>query len=132
MQEETDVLNEIFVDKNEPVNRGLLVEIIKGYATIDNEGIINYSDQYDSLVGHKKILLYLCCKKAMVLKGIKDIKEPASQSEASENAHVTLDVARNAFHKIYKKLLKKEGNGYIVPNYHLSKIKKILAGGEDG
>ncbi len=126
MQNETDVLDEIFVNKNEPFDKSLLVDILKGYATIDNEGTINYSEDYDALVGHKKVLIYLCCKKAMVLKGVDGINEPASQSEVSETARVTLDVARNAIHKKYKKLLKKDGNGYIIPNYNLRKIKEII------
>ena len=126
MEENEDVLDEIFVDRNEPVNKKILVEILKRFVTIDQEGILNFSDKYDALIGHKKVLVYFCAKKAMVLKAIEGIKEFSSQSEVSEKAHVTLDVARNAIHKKYKKLLKKEGEGYIVPNYNLKKVKEIL------
>jgi len=132
MQNENDVLDEIFVDKNEPVDKSLLVNILKAYATIDNGGTIIYSEEYEKLVGHKKVLIYLCCKKAMSLKGIKGVEEPASQSEISKGANVTLDVARNALHKKYKKMLKKEGKGYIIPNYNLKKIKEIIKGGKNG
>lgn len=127
MENENDILDEIFVDKNEPIDKSLLVTILKGYATIDNEGTINYSEDYEKLVGHKKVLIYLCCKKAMVLKGIDGINEPATQSEVRESAHVTLDVVRNALHKKYKKLLKKEGKGHLIPNYNLGKVKEIMA-----
>ena len=126
MQNENDVLDEIFVDKNEPVDKSLLVDILKGYATIDNAGTIVYSEDYDKLVGHKKVLIYLCCKKAMILKGINGIIESAGQSEVSESARVTLDVARNTLHKKHKKLLKKDGKGYIIPNYNLIKVKDII------
>jgi hypothetical protein len=126
MEENENILDEIFVDKNEPVDKKMLVEILKGFVTIDQEGILNFSDKYDALIGHKKVLIYLCAKKAMVLKGIEAIKEFSSQSEVSERSHVTLDVARNAIHKKYKKLLKKEGEGYIIPNYNLRKVKEIL------
>jgi len=132
MQDEKDVLDEIFVDRNEPVDKTLIVDILKGYATIDGEGVINYSEEYDNLVGHKKVLIYLCCKKAMCLKGIEGVEEPASQSEVSKGANVTLDVARNAIHKKYRKLLKKEGKGYIIPNYNLRKIKEIIHEGRNG
>lgn len=126
MQGKSDVLDEIFVDRNEPADKKLLVEIIKGYVTIDNKGTFDFSEKYDKLVGHKKILLYLCCKKAILLKGLKGFNESVSQSEASERAGVTLDVAKNAIHRKYKKLLKKEGRGYIIPNYNLRKVKEIL------
>jgi len=131
MQENNDILNEIFVDRNEPIDKKLLVDIIKGYATIDNEGVLNFSEKYESLVGHKKILLYFCCKKAMVLREINGINEPTSQSEASEKTRTTLDVARNAIHRKYKKILKKEGEGYVIPNYNLRKVKEILENKND-
>lgn len=126
MQNEPDPLDRIFVDKNESVDRALLASVLEKYATIDTEGVINYSEDYERLTGHTKILVYLCCKKAMILRGTKGVVEPASQSEASEGARVTLDVARNALHKKYKKLLKKDGKGYIIPNYNLKRIKEIL------
>lgn len=125
-----DPLNEIFVDKNEPVDKRLLADILKKFVTIDREGILNYLEDYESLEGHKKVLVYFCCKKAMVLGKIEGIQEPASQSEISNGAHVTLDVARNTIHKKYKKLLNKEGKGYIIPGYNLKKIKDILENGK--
>jgi hypothetical protein len=101
---------------------------LRDYVTIDKEGILNFSERYNNLIGHKKVLIYLCCKKAMVLKEDKGIIEPSSQSEISEKAAVTLDVSRNSIHKKYKQLLKKEGEGYIIPNYNLLKIIRILEG----
>lgn len=132
MEKETDVLDEIFVDRNEPADKTLIVSILKGYATIDGLGTINYSSDYDRLVGHKKILVYLCCKKAMILKGIKGISESSSQSEVSKGAMVTLDVARNALHKKYKKILGKEEGGYIIPNYYLKEVHRLLKEEKNG
>ena len=123
---EEDILDEIFVDKNQPVDKKVLVDILSGYVTIDKEGIINFSETYDNLVGHKKVLIYFCSKKAMMLRNIDETKEPASQSEVSDRAHVTIDIAKNAIHRKYKKLLKKEGEGYIIPNYNLRKVKEIV------
>jgi len=126
MQNDEDVLDELFVDRNEPIDKRLLVEILRDYVTIDKEGILNFSEKYENLVGHKKILLYICCKKAMVIKAINGISEQTSQSEASEKAGTTLDVARNAIHRKYKKILVKEKEGYILPNYNLKKAKSLL------
>jgi len=131
MQENDDILNEIFVDRHEPIDKKLLVDIIKGYVTIDNEGVLNFSEKYENLVGHKKILLYFCCKKAMMLREIDGINESTSQSEASEKTKTTLDIARNAIHRKYKKILKKEVEGYIIPNYNLRKVKEILESKND-
>jgi hypothetical protein len=125
---ENDELDEIFVDRNEPINKKLLVEVLKPFVIIDSEGMINFSAEYEKLSGNNKILIYLCCKKAMVLKEIPNKQEATGITEASKEANVTIDIAKNAFYKVFNKLLKKEGDGYIIPNYNLIKIKQIIMG----
>ena len=121
-----DPLNDIFVDKNEPVDKKILVEIIKPYATIDKEGIVNFTDEYEKLTESKKTLVYLCCKKAMILREIPEIDEGCGPKEISEKARVSLNGAKQAVSVTYKKILGKDSNGTIIPNYNLKKVKDIL------
>lgn len=123
---EKDELDEIFVDKNEPADKKILVEILKPFVTIDSEGVISFSADYNKLNESKKVLVYLLCKKAMCLKGIKDIMEPSKESEVIEKAMVSKSTAKNALYTLYKNLVKKDGNGYIIPNYNLLKTKNLL------
>jgi hypothetical protein len=121
-----DELDEIFVDKNEPIDKKLIVEILKPYVVIDNDGEIRFLEQYDSIKDNKKALIYFVCKKAMMLKGIKTSPEPIGPTELSKGAHISESTAKHAIFRDYKKILKKEKLGYIIPNYQLNKIKELI------
>jgi len=121
-----DELDEIFVGKNEPADKKLIAGILKPYVTIDEEGIINFEESYEKLKENQKALIYSVCKKAMVLRGIKDIEESSGSIEISKNAQISENNAKNALFRDYKKLFKKEGKGYVIPNYNLRKVKEIL------
>ncbi|MBT3691399.1 hypothetical protein HOD75_00105 [archaeon] len=124
---EEDVLDEIFVDKNIPMNKQLLVDILKPFITIDNEGVINFTEDYDKLKDNQKVLIYLASKKAKVAKEIleKD-EEAAGPKEISENAGIGLSSAKVTVSQGFKKFLTKVAGGYIIPNYNLRKIKEII------
>jgi len=127
-----DELDEIFVDKNEPVDKKLIVEILRPYVSIDEEGIIDFKEDYDNLNENQKALIYFVCKKAMILRGIEGIKEPAGPTEVSKNAQISESSAKHAIFRDYKKLLKKEKGGYIIPNYKLKIVKELLKNGSRG
>lgn len=127
-----DELDEIFVDKNEPADKKLIVGILKPYATIDEEGVIGFEKSYEKLKEHQKALIYSVCKKAMVLRRIKDIEESSGPTEISKNAQISENSAKHALFRDYKKLFKKEGKGYVIPNYNLRKVKEILQGDKNG
>lgn len=124
---EEDVLDEIFVDKNIPMDKKLLLEILKSFVTIDNEGVINYTEAYDKLNDGIKVLVYLAAKKAKVAKGIieKD-QEAAGPKEISESAGVGLSTAKVAVSQSFKKFLNRVSGGYLIPNYNLKKVKEIV------
>ena len=44
-----DELDEIFVDKNEPADKRLVVEILKPYVTIDLIGNISFSENFEKI-----------------------------------------------------------------------------------
>lgn len=131
LEEQEDILNEIFVDKNEPADKRIVVSILKDILTIDEEGIISYLENYDKLTNMKKALIYLCAKKAMVLRGlIEPDQESAGPAEVSNKAIVSESNAKNALCTHYKKVLVKVSGGYIIPNYNLKKVKELIL--EDG
>ena len=96
VEELPDPLNEIFVEKNEPADRKLLAEILKPFATIDSTGIISYTKEFDRVKESKKILIYLLCKKAIILKGIQGILEEANLAEVMEKVMVSESNSKNA------------------------------------
>jgi len=126
MTEKKDELDEIFVDKNEPADKKLIVDILKPYVTIDNEGVINFTEEYEKLTENKKALIYFICKKAIILRGVEGITESVGQTELSKCAQISGSSARHAIFRDYKKILKKEGKGYIIPNHKLRKVKELL------
>lgn len=130
MDKQKDELDEIFVDKNEPADKKLIVDILKPYVTIDNEGIINFKEEYEKLTESKKALVYFICKKAMILRGVVGINESIGQTELSKGAQISESSARHAIFRDFKKILKKEGSGYVILNYKLKKIMEILSKNE--
>jgi len=122
-----DILDEIFVDKNVPLDKILLVEILKPFITIDNEGIVNFTEEYDKLNDNLKSLIYLACKKAKVSKGIiEKEKEASGPKEISEGTGISVSCAKVSLYRDFSKLLKKVEGGYIIPNHNLRKIKEVI------
>lgn len=122
-----DELDEIFVDENQPADKKIVVEILKGLVTIDSKGIIEFSDEGEKLKYNRKVLIYLVCKKALVLKGIiKPEEEFSGPKEISEKMSLGLSSAKRATNVTFKKLLKSKKGKYIIPNYNLKKIKKVI------
>lgn len=127
-----DELDEIFVDKNQPADKKIVIDILKGFVTIDKEGVIVLSDEGEKLEENKKVLIYLVCKKALLLREIISLEEEFSgPKEISEKMHVGLSTAKKAVNQTFKRFLNKK-NGYIIPNYNLRKVKEILQGNKNG
>lgn len=121
-EDKIDPLDEIFVDANEPADKKLLVEILKDFVTIDQKGIILFLDPCNRLTESEKALVYLLCKKAMILKGVEGKEERSSVKEVSSGANISESSAKNALFTYYKNIVKKG----IIPNYNLRKVKEIL------
>jgi phosphoenolpyruvate carboxylase len=121
-----DELDEIFVDKNVLVDKKLVVEILKPFVTIDNEGILDFTEEYEKLNENKRALVYFVAKKAMVIREIPEIIESVGPTELSKKAHISESSAKHAIFRDYKKILKKEKSGYIIPNHKLKQIKELI------
>jgi hypothetical protein len=122
MEIESDPLDEIFVDENEPADKRIIADILKPFATIDSKGVIAFTEEYNSLKESKKVLVYLLCKKAMVLKGLQNISEKATVKEIAENAIVSESNAKNALFTYFKGIVKDA----MIPNYNLKKVKEVI------
>ena len=128
MNEEKDTLDEIFVDKNVPMDKKLLVDILKPFVTIDNEGVINFTEDYERLNDNVKALIYLVAKKAKVAKEIiEKNQEAAGPKEISENAGISEGSAKMAVSQRFKNILNRVSGGYIIPNYNLKKVLEIVS-----
>lgn len=121
-----DELDEIFVDKNTEVDKRLIVDILKPFITIDHEGILDFTEEYEKLRDNKRALVYFVAKKAMILREIPGVIESIGPTELSKKAHISESSAKHAIFRDYKKILKKEKRGYIVPNHKLKQIKEII------
>lgn len=117
-----DPLDDIFVDKNISADKKILAEILRPFVTIDSDGAIDFSENYDKLTDGKKVLVYLCCRKAMVLREVLDVIEECCPKEISDRALVSVGGAKVALYTTYKKLLKKGAVGTFIPNYNLKKV----------
>ena len=119
MNKEKDPLDDIFVNENEPANKRMLAEILKPYATIDSKGVIAFNENYEKLKESKKALVFMLCKKAMVLKGIPDISEKTNLKEIVSQAMISESNAKNALFTYFKNVVK-EG---MIPNHNLKKVE---------
>lgn len=126
METKNDPLDEIFVDENEPADKGILAEILKPFVTIDSKGVLAFTEDYNKLKESKKALIYMLCKKAMVLKELPEVSEKSNIKEIVSNAMVSDSNAKNALFTSFKNVVK-EG---MIPNYNLKKVKKIIFGKE--
>jgi hypothetical protein len=81
---------------------------------------------FDTLPSWKKMLVFLVCRKAMLLRevvsderiGPKEISKSIGINEASAR-----DISRNKF---TKKLVKGEKGKYYIPNFKLKSVKEVL------
>ncbi len=124
---EKDELDEFIVDENEPADKKLLAEIMRPYVkSIGKNKIIDYSEKFDTALAWKKILIYLCCKKIMQIKGIGE-REEAGPTEIAQQTHISLDSAKNISRdeNLKKVVINVKGN-YSIPNYRLKKTMEIL------
>ena len=131
-EKQEDPLEAIFVDENVPADRKIIAEILGQFVTIDKKGSISFTKSYDDLQHSKKVLVYMLCKKAMILRNLPDIKEYVTLNEVVEKALVSESNAKNALFTYYKDIVKKDGLGYIIPNYKLTKAKEAISGKKDG
>jgi hypothetical protein len=122
MANSPDPLDEIFVDENIPADKKMLAEILKPFATIDSRGIIAFTEEYAKLKESKKVLVFMLCKKAMILHGVPEDSEQTNVKEVVKNISVNESSAKNALFTFFKGVVK----GGIIPNYNLKKAKEII------
>lgn len=127
--ERKDELDAFIVEENEPADKKLLASVIAPYVTsMGKNQIVDYTEEYEHLDTWKKILVYLCCRKVMHIKGILT-EEGTGPKEISERANIGLDSAKDISRNSNLKGIVTNFKGkYLVPNYRLKRLKGLLQG----
>lgn len=123
-ENESDPFDKFIVDENEPMDKQLVVDIVKPYVeSIGKNKVIEYSEKFNKSSAWVKILVYLCCRKIMSGKNIVESEE-VGPIEIAEDTGISkgsaLDVSRD---KNLVKLVSKNKQGYFIPNHKLKQVK---------
>lgn len=131
-EESADPLDEIVVNGNANLDRGLLTSILKGRIGINQSGRPVYTDSFYNYPDWKKIVLSMLARKASVIKQFDpNLKEAMSSKEICQDSMVSPDNLSRRLSRELKSVVEKTPQGYVVPNYRLIKCKDILAGDTD-
>lgn len=121
---EKDELDELIVDENQEPNKALIRDLIKSSLTISKNGDIGFEENYFKQKETIKIIQFLLAKKVIVIKKLGKLqKEKLQPKEISESTYVNHNTVKRALTCDLKEFVKKEKEGYFIPNYNLFKIK---------
>jgi hypothetical protein len=128
---EVDELDSFIVDENEPIDKSLLATILKPYVkSIGKNKVIDYTDKFGNLSAWAKILVFLCCRKVMIVKNIIEV-ESCGPKEISSGANISLESAKQISQdKNLKKVTISLKGEYYIPNYKLRNVKALLVADE--
>jgi len=133
MDNEKDELDELIVDENQVIDKGLLRDIIKPYLMITNEGGVIFKNPFDKQTGAKKILIYILARKVMKIKNVGNLKhENVNQKDISEKTNIADYNVRSYIATPLKGIVLRDENGYFIPNYNLIRVKNLLISGSNG
>jgi len=128
MEDDLKALDDIFVDKNEPIDIKLIREILLGKVTIDPEGRVVFTEEGEKLTDNKKVLIYLVCRKAMIMKGFLSPDEEAiGPTKISQKLRVGVSNTKKTTKETFSKLLENKKGKYYIPNHNLKKVKAVLS-----
>lgn len=112
------------------VNRKLVAEILSPYLRIDKEACdIRPLNSWNDLRAHKKILLYLLARKAMIALGLSLPEENASPTEIM----LSTGLKQGTVNPTLRVLLEDAAVGqtkerkYYVPNFAIEKVKRMIS-----
>lgn len=126
---ERDELDEFIVEENEPANKKILASIIQPYIkSIGKNKVIDYSEKYELSPAWKKILVYLCCRKVMFIKGLIENEAVGPKGISDDHTGISMDSAKNISRDNKLKGLVIGNSGeYSIPNYRLKKVLEALS-----
>ncbi len=125
-KEVKDALDELIVDENQSIDTNLLASLLKDRLVPSKEGNISYNTSFYQFPEWKRMLLFILIRKAIVIKGLKSIKEKATYKEVAEGAFIPITSVPRTHLRNLKGIVLKDKEGYFVPNYNLIKCKLKL------
>ena len=122
---ERDELDELIVDENQGPDKRVIKDMLKNYLTISKEGKIGFEENYFKQKQTMKIIQFLLGKKVISIKKLGGLsKEKVRPKEISENTYINHNTVRRVLTQDLKNFIKKDKEGYFIPNYNLFKIKE--------
>lgn len=132
-QDQNDPLDVLFVNERSMLDRQLLAEAVRPYATIfmDENGFeINFTESGEGLTAREKLLVFLLARKAVNLRNSMLLaKEAATPKEIEETSHIPGGTIRPVLKRLLdEKLVQQDSEGaYFVGNRSLRQIHGLLA-----
>lgn len=118
-----DELMKLVVKKDDVVNKKVLGEILSKYIMIGDDGEIIPEKNFFKQTEANKITIFLLANKAKFILGIGDMKqESVSSLEISKQTGVNSNHISEYVRRL-DGLVKKDKNGYFVPNYNISRLE---------
>jgi len=112
---------------NNSLNKKELADILSSYVTITKEGLIEFLPNFMKLSNRQKILTAL-----LVIKAKSSLFDSTTDgslpSEISEITMMPLGSVKPMVRKLFMdKIIKKNKDGYFVPNHYVSFLKNELS-----
>ena len=113
------------LDENQEPDKTLIRDFLKGRLTISKNGRVGFEENYFKQKETIKIIQFLLAKKVIAIKKLGGItKEHTLPKEISEVTYINNNTVRRSLARDLKGFVKKEREGYIIPNHSLFKIKE--------
>jgi DNA-binding MarR family transcriptional regulator len=117
-------LDDVFISRDE-IGQSLLRDVLIKYVKINEESMsVIPTLEYEKLKEKQKVLIYLLSRKALKLRDMVE-HEHMTPTEISKTSGVKIGTVKPVVRKYFKdNLLKKNKNGYFIPDYALERVKK--------
>ena len=125
---ETNSLNDLFVNKSDVINLNLLVKTLKPYVQLSNEGEVFPLPDFEKLTQIKKILIILLAKKAIGLKLGVNYREFTKPKELHQKTGIPQGTINPTLRYLLNKRLvvSNKSGEYFIPNYAFMNVHKIF------
>ncbi len=117
--------DDLFVEKNELLDKKVVKGILKDYVELTKEGDIFLKEPFHKLSNEKKIFVLLLARKVLSLTvGKEELTAPKEIQDITGMPRGSCNPKLTELEE--KRFLKSENGKYFVPNYAISKIRGIF------
>jgi len=122
---EKDELEDLFVKKDELLDKTLLKESIMKYAKLTNEGELIPGREFYNLPNLKKVIVFLLARKVLKVKNVIE-EEEIGPTELSKSIGIPVGSVKTIFHSTKDILFVSVSGKYKMPNYAIQKACDYL------